>query len=100
MKLDNQEKIRISLTKTGNTEELKKFDAMIESIEYARFAQATYTLTQRKHDSRITLLKPGVTDADTAVISTDTSGLKTTDALVDLGDFKQHVTETQKVVDD
>ena len=98
MKLDNQEKIRKSLTETENTAELEKFDAMIESIKYARFAEGRYTLPQRKHHPGITLLKP-VTGADAAVMSTDTSGLKTTDALVDLGDFKEHVKVTRGVIE-
>ena len=98
MNKDNQDKIRKYLTKEENTTELEKFDAMIEGIKYAIFAQASYA--QPEHISNIMLLKPGVAGADTAVMSTDTSDLKTTDALVDLGNFKKHVTATQDVVDD
>jgi hypothetical protein len=44
------------------------------------------------------LVKPGVPSADTAVMSTDTSDLKTTDALVDLGNFEKHVQVTENVM--
>lgn len=94
MGITEQDKIRQYLT-GKYIEELKNFDAMIESIKNARFAQATYTLPKRKHEPKIMLVKPGVPSADTAVISTDTSDLKTTDALVDLGNFKKHVEVTE-----
>jgi len=93
MNKDNQDKIRKYLTEAKNTTELEKFNAMIRSIKLARFAEARYKLPE--HDPKIMLVKPGVTGADTAVISTDTSDLKTTDALVDLGNFEQHVKVTE-----
>jgi hypothetical protein len=71
---------------------------MIESIKYARFAKARYAQPKHGTYTRIMLLKPVVAGADTAVIPTDTSDLKTTDALVDLGNFKQHVEVTKNVM--
>jgi len=97
MKTENQDKIQKSLNKTGNTDELNNFNAMIESIELARFAKAPYPPPQ--HNPTIMVVKPGDHSDDPAVISTNTSDLKTTDALVDLGNFKKHVTATKKVVD-
>jgi hypothetical protein len=50
MDITNQDKIRQSLT-GKYIEELKNFNAMIESIKNARFAQATYTLPKRTNTS-------------------------------------------------
>ena len=56
------------------------------------------TITYRPLTARVVYFNPDPNDPDTAVMSTDTSVLKTTNALVDLGNFKQHVTATQEVV--
>lgn len=93
---DNQDKIRKYLTEEKNTTELENFDAMIKSIEFARFAEATYD--HPAHNPGIIVVKPRVPSDDPAVISTDTSDLKTTDALVDLGNFKKHVEVTENVM--